>query len=259
MAEIRYVIIHYHIFKNAGATIDAVLKKNFADNWAEVEGRPQTYRLSSADLLGHIVENPHLVAVSSHEARPPVPISGNPNLKFLPILFIRHPIDRIGSIYSYRRSQPDAPTRSAKIAREKDLAGYIRWCLDNPGSETISNFQTTFLSGSDTDPWNAPDLDLALSRLQEMPFWGVVEHFDKSLFRLQDYISRSIGRIDLSYTIVNKSTGRKDTFQERIQEIKSALGSVLYQELIEKNSLDLQLYDKAIRVYEKRTIAEGES
>jgi hypothetical protein len=253
MADTRHVIVHFHIFKNAGATIDAILKKNFGSRWAAVEGKPLTYRLSDAELLEHIQGNPNLVAVSSHEARPPAVVPGGMNLKVHPILFLRHPIDRIGSIYSYRRSQTDDSTRSVKVALESDLAGYIRWCLDNPSSEPISNFQTRFLSSSDADPWNAPDLGVALQRLRDMPFWGLVEFFDQSLSLIQSRLFEVFGKLDFGYTIVNKSLGRKHTIQERLREIQTILGPGLYEELLDVNSLDLKLYEEAIRIFERET------
>lgn len=250
MTGMRHVIIHYHIFKNAGSTVDAILKKNFPLGWGTVEGKPMTYKLSNEELLSYILENPKLKAVSSHEARPPAP--NESNLVFFPILFIRHPIDRIGSIYAYRRSLPKATTRSTEIAHEMDMAGYIKWCLLHPSSETISNFQTTFLSKHADGLYGQPDLEVAIKRVRELPFVGLVEFFDKSLLQLQGYLSEAFGGLDLSYTVTNKSIGRMSTIQERLKNIETSLGSSLYQELLEYNAMDLELYDVVTEIFQKK-------
>src|SRR5262249_29168921 len=33
----RCVLIHYHLFKNAGSSIDAILQQNFSDRWISLE------------------------------------------------------------------------------------------------------------------------------------------------------------------------------------------------------------------------------
>ena len=253
MGNIRNVILHYHIFKNAGSTIDAILKKNFPSSWGAVEGKPQIYRLYNEDLLKYILGNKNIVAISSHEARPSLPNVGN--LAFYPILFLRHPIDRIGSIYSYRRSLPEITTPSTKIAKEMDITGYIRFCLANPNAETIINFQTTYLSSSEKDLRKPPEFEAALQKIREFPFFGLVERFDESIMLLRDYLLGTFGKLDLSYTVANKSQGRNGSIETRIKNIESALGPDLYLELLEKNALDLELYNQAAQIFTERSAA----
>lgn len=253
MRNVRHLILHYHIFKNAGSTIDAILKKKFHSNWAVVEGRPSTYRLETDELVKYILGNPHLLAVSSHEARPPVPVS--PNLKFYPIIFFRHPIDRIGSIYSYRRSQLEILTRSTKVAHEMDMAGYIRWCLENPSAETVINFQTRYLSVSEKNPRGMADFELAMQRLLDAPFFGLVEYFDESLKQLKNYLFGTFGDMDFGYKIMNRSPNRLGTLKERLAHIEYSLGDSLYEELLGRNALDLQLYEQAIKIFESRMLS----
>lgn len=253
MRDMRHVILHYHIFKNAGSTIDAILEKNFHSNWGRVEGSPSTYRLKNDELVKYISDNHHLLAVSSHEARPPVPVS--PNIKIYPIIFFRHPIDRIGSIYSYRRSQLEILTRSTKVAHEKDMAGYIRWCLENPSAETVINFQTRYLSVSERNPRGMADFELAMQRLLDAPFFGLVEYFDESLKQLKNYLCSTFGDMDFGYKIINRSLNRPGTLKERLAYIEYSLGDNLYKELLERNTLDLQLYEQAIRIFEARMLS----
>jgi hypothetical protein len=36
----RTIILHYHLFKNAGTSVDAILKRNFGDKWVTSEFPP---------------------------------------------------------------------------------------------------------------------------------------------------------------------------------------------------------------------------
>ena len=47
----RHVIVHYHIFKNAGSTVDSVLKNNFGDRCGSIEGRNPWDTLCPDDIL----------------------------------------------------------------------------------------------------------------------------------------------------------------------------------------------------------------
>lgn len=256
----RHIVLHYHIFKNAGVTIDTILRKNLGSDWGSIEGEPSSEILSNESLLKYIFENPGLRAVSSHEARLPSPVEST--IIFYPFLFIRHPIDRIGSIYSYRRSQPGGIRLANKVARETDFAGFINWSLSHPINQPILNVQTGFLSGTlKKGQINTPtsdDLKVALKRLNELIFFGLVEFFDESLIRMQEYLYGAFGKFDLSYTVQNKSYDRKSTLQERLDEIEFSLGPRLYSELVEKNSLDLELYENALTLFKGQNFSQKE-
>ena len=116
----NHIIIHYHIFKNAGATVDAILRNNFGEACAEYEGSELAAVVKPESMLKYILENPHLKVISSHNARLPVP--KHLRLTFYPLIFLRHPIDRIGSMYSFERRQPGGITFTADFARENSFA-----------------------------------------------------------------------------------------------------------------------------------------
>lgn len=67
----RSVLIHYHIFKNAGTSVDECLRESFRELWGIYEG-PHAHAIQSSVQLGaHLAANPHLAAVSSHLSRRP--------------------------------------------------------------------------------------------------------------------------------------------------------------------------------------------
>lgn len=248
----RNIIIHYHIFKNAGSTIDAILKNNFGARCGSTEGPNPWDTLCADDILKYALSNPDMVAISSHQARLPLPKSRD--LAFHPILFLRHPLDRAGSVYAFERRQPiNSPGLGIKVAHEKDFAGYVKWRLSDGNGAVIKNFQTVFLSGQQNDMRvaTATDTDLraALDTVSQLPFFGVVEHFDDSLIRMKNYLSHYFQNININYSIANKSIERKNTLQQRLEDMKLKLGSDLYQELLDKNELDIQLYNHTVSIF----------
>ena len=67
----RPVILHYHYFKNAGTSVDAVLSQNFGDDWvtAEFEG------MNNHEAVANwIRSHPGAQAFSSHTAQFPLPV-----------------------------------------------------------------------------------------------------------------------------------------------------------------------------------------
>ena len=87
----RFVILHYHIFKNAGSTIEEILGRSFGEGFARFDPLESDARVRGADLLCALERNPHLKAVSSHQIRYPMPKASG--LIFFDLCFLRDPID----------------------------------------------------------------------------------------------------------------------------------------------------------------------
>jgi hypothetical protein len=244
----RHVILHYHVFKNAGSTVSSILINNFgASQCGDIEGKNSWDTLSDSDILRYAINNPGLKAISSHHARLPVP--NHSDFVFHPLIFLRHPIDRIGSVYSYERKRPASDkSLGVRIAHEYDFAGYVKYRLTD-GSAPIRNFQTVHLSGHYTDMRKAiateEDLKMAMETLSQLKFFGIVELFDKSMVKMKRYLSGHFHNFNINYVAANIDADRKNTIEDRLDEIKSSLGQNLYQELLDKNALDLQLFNQA--------------
>jgi hypothetical protein len=246
LRENKNVIIHYHIFKNAGTTINGILQRHFGAAYGEYDGKKLARVIQQDALLSFILRNPHLKVVSSHNARLPVP--QYPGVTFYPIIFLRHPIDRIGSMYAFERRQPPGTTNTSKFAHENSFARYVAFFMRN-SKFFMRNFQTHYLSGkylhnrykkSIAKPM---DLYIAQTRLESLPFFGMVEYFDESMCLMQDYLMDGFGPIVIDYTVENKSPGRKSTLEERLASIKAELPPKIYQELEARNSMDLKLFE----------------
>src|SRR5690606_24093891 len=126
----RVVILHYHLFKNAGTSVDRILEYNFPGRWVTAEFKRKPGPLGNSDLVAKwIVDNPEAVAFSTHTAWGPIP--EKPGVRLISVLFLRDPIERIRSAYRFERQQ-QADTFGARLAKEHDFEGYVRARLAIP-------------------------------------------------------------------------------------------------------------------------------
>ena len=193
-----------------------------------------------------LVSRPELSAVSSHQARlPALSVRG---IHIIPILFLRHPLDRFGSVYEYERAEPlDSLSPSAVVARTGDLRSFAEWTVSPEATAVSRNFQVGHLAGIDHDmraarPTNFHAL-LARARLEELPVYGLVDRFDESMQRFAGLIRRSFPAFEAQYSISNVSHRRVGKLERRIEEIRDSLGGALYAQLEDANRLDLDLYN----------------
>ena len=132
----RPVIVHFHLFKNAGTSVDKILQENFGERWIEIEG-PNNRKLDPEDLIAFIRDNPQYDAISSHTAV--VTVQEYEDIEIIPIFLLRHPIDRIRSAYDFERKQ-DAQTPGSIKAKEGDFNYYMDWRLSTPSPWQVSEF-----------------------------------------------------------------------------------------------------------------------
>jgi hypothetical protein len=243
----RPVLIHYHIFKNAGTSIDDSLQRSFGDRWAAFEGSHATDVMDAARLSKFLTETPHIVAVSSHLARPPLPWSA-----CRPIVFVRHPIDRARSVFDFIHA--DATQPGSELARTLGFAGYIRWVLDGGrGGIVIRNYQTVHLSeasfrdGSvlDARPTER-DLAQALDLLESWGVAGVVDRYDASVAVFQALYGPELPDLRLDTVWLNRTQQSTRTLAERVAAARGELGDELFDRLEDANRLDLRLYHSSV-------------
>lgn len=177
MAE-RTIILHYHLFKNAGTSVDAILKRNFPDRWVTREF-PAMGGNNTPLVEAWIRDTPEAIAYSSHTMMGPIPqIDG---VRVISFLLLRDPIERIKSAYRFERTQ-QADTWGARLAKEHDFEGYVRARLARPGDRQCRNFQTHRLAS--LMPGEGTELDRAKQALKALSVVGRVEAFDEAMERL---------------------------------------------------------------------------
>jgi hypothetical protein len=240
----RHVILHGHIFKNAGTTFDWSLQNNFGDNFLDhrqdqlmrTEGRAHVEELLTTER--------ELCALSSHHMTNDLPVMSAVN--FIRVCLLRHPIERIRSVYDFERTQ-QAHTPGAKAAKSMDFKDYVQWRMLPQVAHTIRNYQTLYLAGAhglaDEREMAVKYLPDALAVARGDALIGLVERYDESMVVLEDSLAGYFPGIDLSYVAQNVSKVKRqekaapDPVAKTLQELGD-----LQRTVIDKNSFDLALY-----------------
>jgi len=250
----RTVIVHYHIFKNAGSSVDNILKENFRDHWTSFEGETPTSVLPPSTLQDFLRERPGISAVSSHLLRPP-PV---PDPNIIPIIFLRDPLDRAYSVYSHERRSETTVT-SGEIAKRHDFAGYVDWCLNNlrEGGLVIANYQVIHLSPAslrcshiyDAQP-TEQDFNAILKLFSAIPFVGIVEEFEKSIACFGEICAGRDIPMQTFPSKINVSPERTGSLSQRRCHLRAVLPVSLMDAFTQANILDEKLYRWACQKFQ---------
>jgi hypothetical protein len=242
----RTVVLHYHLFKNAGTSIDSSFKDSLEEGEWTTREFSGTHNKKRKELLEWIDGNPEVKCFSSHTAALPPPEIDDVNI--LPIVFLRHPLDRIASAYAFEVKQ-QASTFGSVLARNTSLAGYIETRLSIPNDFQCRNFHAQKLA--EMYPENTGSIEQrAVKAVYELPFIGIVEEFDKSIEALQSLVNvTSLRGIDIKVTRKNVSQDSQFSLSKKLDALKIRIGDDMYDELERVNSLDLKLFKKVKSIY----------
>lgn len=235
----RLIILHYHLFKNAGSTIEEILDHSFRGRFQRVETADPGGIVTDRDLLRHMWDEPGSLAVSSHQIRYPMPqVFG---YLFFDVCFLRDPLDRLRSFYDYFRQRPDSANPISRLANECGLGQFAaRMVREQP--LFVRNNQVNLLAcrGNSEDP-DERDLALAIRRVRAAAFPGVVDLFKESLAVGGARLRQVFPDLDLNQPPVNVSKGMQGTLQGRIARLRDACGGPLFEELMRMTALDRRL------------------
>jgi hypothetical protein len=240
----RKVVFHYHLFKNAGTSIDEVLKLNFTGRWVtrEFNGNGGGH---AAQVARWLVEEKDAVAFSSHTAMlPPPKIKG---VEVFPVLFIRHPLDRIASAYAFESRQGNDGF-GAVLARNTTLAGYVEVRLSIPQDRQCRNFQVTRLAQM-FRPETGDGLERAMQALDALPFVGLVEAFDESIERLVTWLAPHFDGFKAIKVARNMTRDHTQSLEQKLAQLRAGIGETLWSRLEEANREDLVLFDAVASRY----------
>lgn len=183
----RHIILHNHLFKNAGTSVDHILRHNFGDRWKSREFHG-TMTSNTALVETWIKQNPGTIAFSSHTLTGPLPRISDTTI--IPVTLLRDPVERIASAYRFEHLQ-DAETRGALLAKRHGFAGYVHARLLIKGDRQCRNFQTSRLAALMPDTLGS-ELDrarAALRHISQSGVLGLVADFDTAMNRLSALIS----------------------------------------------------------------------
>ena len=169
----RTIILHYHLFKNAGTSVDRVLQDSFPDRWVTREFSGQS---NTSQVEEWIAQSPGAVAFSSHTMMGPLPrVAG---VDIVSLIMLRDPIARIRSAYRFEHRQA-SDNFGAVLARHTDFEGYVRVRLAMPADRQCRNFQTWRLASLVPGP--ETELERATKALEGLSIVGRVDAFGDAL------------------------------------------------------------------------------
>lgn len=249
----RVIIFHFHLFKNAGTSVDEILKANFKEKWVTKEFQYDPYHENVKEVIHWISKEKEMIAFSSHTARlfDPIILEKDYGIKMIPIIFVRHPIVRIHSAYLFERNvQKDLDTLETAIARNTSLKGYceIRWHL--PNDHQCKNFHIHRFSDMFFDEEGAL-LEKALKALDTLPFVGLVEKFEDSLKKLEQIVKKYFPEFKAFNVFENVQFVQYRSLEERLSKIEKEVGKKFYQKLIKANKEDIEFWEEVFKRYER--------
>lgn len=241
----RNIILHSHIFKNAGTTFDHVLERNFAEGFIDHRNDEEVINGKQQYLDKYLLERPVIKAFSSHSVH--FTARSNEYFNFIQVYFMRHPIERFRSVYDFEKKQAGDHKVTAlgpQMAKRLNFKEYISWRLSDSAPYTIRNCQTVFLSGEGPSVGNIEHkFELAKKNLEITNFIGVVDRYNESMVVFEHYMRPTFPNIDLSYKIKNITSlqpGAK--IEEKVFEICTEIGNELFETSIIKNEFDMEIY-----------------
>jgi Sulfotransferase family len=250
------VLIHFHIYKNAGSSIDRLLAESFGDAWTTFED-PSHDIIDCHRLRRLLAARPGLRAVSSHRFRAPLPCRSA-----RPMVMLRHPVDRARSIYHFARRDPTQHDHA--VARNGSFADYVEHYLpQKDAGVVIRDYQVVHLSDAsmrcrhNTQLARATPDDLALvkTRLAEWRLFGLVRRFADSCRLFAAAYEGDFPELRLREVRENVFTDATLTDADTLTLAQAELGAATFGRLLDANALDLELYEFARQRFEEISAA----
>jgi hypothetical protein len=241
------VMVHYHIFKNGGSTIDYVLDREFGVNFRTLHGPDPTSIMTGSDLRKFLTDHPGLQAVSSHHLR--YPTWRDQNSPVIDACMLRHPLDRLSSVYRYLRNRHLVSNDPlCEAARQLSIQSFFAFCLDRYSS-WVQNVQVAWLTFSGGHEGN---LSYALAELKEINLLGTLDQFDESLSTWEYALAPIFPGISLHYLTQNMTGSPQATLATRLEMLRQICGPGLFNELSAANSSDLELFEVGSSIVQER-------
>lgn len=247
----RHVVVHHHILKNAGTSVDAALRTSFGALWREYDPVDTLgHDAAAVHILPFLAEQPALRAISSHVFRPSRVESEE--LSIYPIVFLRDPILRAASVYWFLRRTPGSDPQHW-LARKFTFKEFVDIEIVGSKHSHIRNHQARVLSGFATccaehheRPEAGETFARATSFLRTLPAFGIVERFNDSLAWLASWLRPVFPEI--AWVAAHEHAG-EHTMTTR-QAIRAELGADTYEKLVALNRDDIRLYEEALKRFD---------
>jgi len=232
----RFVLLHYHIFKNAGSTIENALRRCFGKRFATLHGPDANSILRGEDVAAFLLSHPEVAAISSHHVKYPKPVA--PGVIVFDLCVLRDPLERLRSVYHHLRRAEPVDDLSAR-AKELDLRSFLD-LLIRKHPHLVNDVQVNILANGSayTRPPGSADLAAALAIAGDMSAISVVDLFDESLVAAEHFLQPAFPSIQLAYISQNVGPATGCAFRDEV-------GDPIYRQLQNLNQLDGELVSRA--------------
>ena len=242
----RNVILHFHLFKNAGTSLDALLKENFPAQWLTKEF-DSNKALNHLQLVDWIKQNPEAICFSSHTAKlPPPEIDG---VNIYPLIFMRHPIDRIASVYLFEKKQ-GGDGKWPTIARNTSFKGYLEERLIRSADRQCINFHVERFASMFPNNVGS-EFERAKLALETLPFVGIVEDYEGSVQRMTQWLKPHFPNFKANVHRLNTTRDSELSLERKLEAIREEVGLEMFALLEERNLSDLKLYSDFVSQIER--------
>lgn len=216
--------MHTHIVKCGGTTFFHILKKLFTDGFYR-DSTLLFYQYTARQFLEILDNCPNMKAYSSHKISLDLPFD-TPGVDIRAIVFVRDPVDRFLSHYFMHSNRKSSSLKSAPMAEELDLAGYIKYALVEKNLESYIDGQVRFLMQR-ADPEALAQIKTLIEKEQLLLF--PLSKFDDACLILEKMFPAEFS--DCAYSRKNISKKNEVVSQEERELIRSHVGT-LDQELL---------------------------
>jgi hypothetical protein len=236
----RFVIVHFHLFKNAGSTLEHILEREFPGCFARMHGPLPESILDGEDLATFLRDHPGVKAVTSHHLRYPLPAIRHTVI--FDWCFLRHPLDRLDSLYWYFRKL-NTTDPICRMARNQTPAEFVRHLIRH-SPEQVANVQVNQLAnaGVFVRPAHSGDLQRAVETVRNMALPGLVEMFPESMVAGEYFMRPAFPFLRLAAEARNVGRPEVRNAREREERLIRHWGPDLHRELLKLNELDIELF-----------------
>jgi hypothetical protein len=245
----RKVILHYHVFKNAGTSVDEMLKSSLGERWSEWDKEDPGARISPAEMEQFILDHPDLLAVSSHQIVPPLP---SKHLDIYPIVFLRHPIDRAYSAYLFEWKKQKGGSEPID-----SFGAYVQQALSQRRKSAIEDFQALHFANRgyesrrpSTELDDEALLDNSRQFLRALPLFGIVERYSESMSRMQKLWGSIFPEVSFAVFHANALQDAAQSLPQKIAKLRATMEPEIFAELTLRNQMDLRLYEYALACFD---------
>ncbi|KAF0817853.1 MULTISPECIES: sulfotransferase family 2 domain-containing protein [unclassified Cytobacillus] len=222
------LLIFVHILKTGGTTLEKILQGQY-NNIFLTNRTGKMYTQESIKQLFSENMKKNLNCVSGHF---PFGIHQLFPRPFTYMTILREPIDRVISLYFFILNNPRHSMH--RIIKNMSFKDFI---FNNRYKHLYVNHQTFWVSGG-----KEPDLSKAKENLEQyFSIVGITELFNESIFIMKETLGWSNLVVDYKrYNVNNNRPSKKQIPKELIEK------------LVSDNRLDLELYDYAKKLLQKK-------